>query len=123
MGYKNIGYHTRLVDTDVKVKGGCFGGSLDGETVNRLVTSHFKVEVSNSGHPYFVDKQGRRVRLYLSVDARNTPQGMAALKAWHREQEQAAKKEAELFSQQQAELQAAMAGLSHEEVMRRLAQG
>lgn len=121
MSARNIGYHTRLdADTAVKIVGGTFGGSIDQETVERLVKSHFTVQVLNSGRCVFVDKEQRRVRLYLNVNPESTVSGKAALKAWTRaraaEMERAEAEE----EQQKAELEEALSGLSHEEALRRL---
>lgn len=117
---ENIGYHTRLyVDHTVKIVGGSFGGRIDQETVERL-TRLFEVTVKPSGTPVFVDREGREVRLYLTVDAAKTEKGKAALKVW-REEEQRLEAIAEAqFEREQEELQAAMRGLTHEEVLRRL---
>lgn len=79
---QNIGYHTRLyIDNSVKVTGGSFGGSIDLETVERL-SRLFTVTVKPSGTPVFVDREGREVRLYLSVDCAHTEKGREAIKAW-----------------------------------------
>lgn len=81
--YRNIGYHTRLDSNNtVKVVGGSFGGSIDQETIERLVKAHFKVIVKNSGFCVFVDREGREVNLYLSVDPENTQIGQEAIKAY-----------------------------------------
>lgn len=119
--HKNIGYHTRLLsDNTVKVCGGSFGGTLDIETANRLVKAHFDVVVKPSGHPVFVDREGREVRLYVSVDPAMTTKGSEALKLWRVEKARL-DAEAELQHEaQQEELESAMAGLSHEEIIRRL---
>ena len=80
MTTKNIGYHTRLIsDNTVKVVGGSFGGRFDIETANRLVKSHFSVAVKQSGRAVFVDKRGREVSLYFTVDAGETDAGKKAL--------------------------------------------
>lgn len=117
----NICYHTRLnSDPAVKVVGGSFGGSIDQDTVRRLVKHHFTVTVRPSGTAVFVDRKGREVSLYLTVDPATTDQGAAALKAWRQQQ---ARQEAEvdgLREQQQDELDELMAGLTHEEVVARL---
>ena len=119
---KNIGYHTRLyADNTVKITGGSFGGSVDMETVNRIAKSHFTVVVKNSGTAVFVDKSGREVRLYLSVDVANTEIGKIAIKEWR---EARAKQEAENQSRiehEEQEIEDMMANLSHEEIVRRLA--
>jgi hypothetical protein len=79
MGHKNIGYHTRQHGNNtIKVCGGSFGGQLDMETVNRL-TQLFSVEVLPSGTPVFVDRLGRRVSLYVTIDPGSTEKGKTAL--------------------------------------------
>ena len=118
---KNIGYHTRLYgDNTVKVTGGSFGGSVDMETANRIAKSHFTVVVKNSGTAVFVDKSGREVRLYLSVDVADTEIGKIAIKEWR---EARAKQEAEngaRAEREEQEIEDIMANLSHEEIVRRL---
>lgn len=80
MGHQSIGYHTRDgMNNTVKLTGGSFGGAIDMETVNRLVKSHFTVKVRNSGSPVFVDRQGREVSVYITIDPGNTDAGKAAL--------------------------------------------
>lgn len=117
----NIGYHTRLYsDNTHKVVGGSFGGEIDMETVNRLVKSHFSVLVKNSGTPVFVDREGREVTLYLSVDAGKSEKGVQAMKVWRAAR---AKQEAEAESRrtrEQEEINELMEGLSHEDIVRRL---
>lgn len=121
---RNIGYHTRLIrDNTVKVCGGSFGGTLDYETVNRLVKSHFTVTVKPSGHTVFVDREGREVSLYLSVDAELTAKGMEAKKAWLIEKRLQEAAEEKLRENQTEELDSLMSGLTHEEIIRRLKKG
>lgn len=80
MGHQSIGYHTRDgMNNTIKLTGGSFGGAIDMETVNRLVKSHFTVKVRNSGSPVFVDRQGREVSVYITIDPGNTDAGKAAL--------------------------------------------
>ena len=118
---KNIGYHTRLYsDNTVKVVGGSFGGNVDMETANRIAKSHFTVIVKNSGTAVFVDKGGREVKLYLSVDVADTEIGKIAIKEWR---EARAKQEAENETRtehEEQEIEDIMASLSHEEIVRRL---
>lgn len=118
--HKNIGYHTRLYsDHAVKVCGGTFGGDIDHETVNRLVNT-FSVIVKPSGTPVLVDKQGREVRLYLSVDVSKTDKGIEALKAWRIQREAERQRQEELEEKQAQEIEEAMEGLSHEEILAKL---
>lgn len=117
---ENIGYHTRLYEnSNVKVTGGSFGGRIDMETVNRL-TRFFDVVVKPSGTPVFVDKEGREVWLYLTVDPRTTEKGQQALAAWSKERERLQREEAERIEQQESELSDLVAKLGHDEVLRRL---
>lgn len=127
MTSKNIGYHTRQWGNDsVKTTGGSFGksgetdNSISQQTIERLVKSHFTVTVKPSGTPVFVDKEGREVNLYISVDARNTEAGKAALKAWNAANAKAwaAGEEAERIAQD--EIDSLMENLSHEEIINRL---
>ncbi len=119
----NIGYHTRLVSNSDKVCGGSFGGTLDLETANRLVNNHFKVIVKPSGTPVFVDREGREVYLYLSVDPGKTTKGAEAIMAWRVEKNRQDEEEERRREAQQEELDSAMSGLTHEEIIRRLSQG
>lgn len=84
---KNIGYHTRLDSNNtVKVTGGSFGGSVDQETIDRLVNAHFSIKIKPSGHAVFVDREGREVNLYLTVDPLKTEKGKQAKAVWNKEQ-------------------------------------
>lgn len=125
MSNTNIGWHTRLVsDNTVKVVGGSFGGSIDQHTVERLIKAHMhKVRVLPSGTPIFVDKAGREVRLYLSVDPKFTEMGRAALRAYHEEMRRKAELDELERERRQEELDDAMSGLPHDEIIRRLKQG
>lgn len=117
---KNIGYHTRRIEDGSKVTGGSFGGSINVESVNRLVNAHFEVVVQPSGRPVFVDKQGQQVSLYLSVDPRCTEKGLAALKAFHKERAVLDKQREE---ERRREIEELLADLPYEEALRRLKGG
>jgi hypothetical protein len=119
----NIGYHTRLWTNNEKIAGGSFGGQIDMDTVERLTKAFFTVEVLNGGTPVFVDRNGRVVRLYLSVDAASTDIGKAELRVWRNEQERLEQEETERRSRQDAVVENLMADLSHEEIVRRLKGG
>lgn len=95
MTRKSIGFHTRLYgQNSVKVTGGSFGGALDIDTANRLVSNHgFTVIVKPSGNPVFVDREGREVSLYFAIDPGATDKGKAALKADAIEREAVAREE------------------------------
>ena len=121
MSRSTLGYHTRLVgNTTVKVHGGSFSGEFDRETVDRLVNTYFSVIVKPSGTPVFVDAQGREVYVYISVDPALTPRGAAALKAWRAMVARQWEEDKQRQEEQREELEAAMAGLTHEEAIRRL---
>lgn len=117
---KNIGYHTRRVEDGTKVTGGSFGGAVDMETANRLVNAHFEVVVQPSGRPVFVDKQGRNVCLYVSIDPATTTKGMVAIKAHYKEQ---ARQEALNKQKEREELEELLADLEPSEAIRRLRNG
>jgi NAD/NADP transhydrogenase alpha subunit len=118
---KSIGYHTRLANNNtVKVVGGSFGGSIDMETVNRLMAHHFTVTVKDSGRAVFVDKEGREVQLYLTVDAELTEKGKTAMQAWRVKQAAKAERDQVQAEKEAAEVSQAMEGLSHDEIMDRL---
>jgi hypothetical protein len=117
----NIGYHTRLVSDDTKkVVGGSFGGTINQETVERLVTALFSVVIKTSGRAVFVDKEGREVRLYLSVDPDKTSIGKKALEDYRHKKAEEAEAAEEAQEIRDAELADALQGLSHEEAIRRL---
>lgn len=114
---KNIGYHTRLYGNNtIKISGGSFGGSLGIETANRLVSAYYTVTVKSSGTPVFVDRQGREVYLYITVDAGETDAGKAAMAEYYKAQAVLEKAEEAL----EAEVQQALCGLTNEEILRRL---
>lgn len=120
MTSKNIGWHTRSWTDGTKIQGGSFGGDLSLETANRLIKYYFEVEITNTGTPVFVDKRGRRVWLYTSVDAASTEKGRAALRAWQALRNAADAANEALTEQQDAEIAELIGGLSHEEAVRRL---
>ena len=117
MNNKSIGYHTRLSgQNSVKLVGGSFGGPFGMETVERLVKHHFKVEMRPSGRPIFVDREGRHVMLYVTVDPETTEAGKAALADYR-----AAQAKAGLDAEGKARrIQALMEELSDDEILRRL---
>lgn len=119
----NIGYHTRLYSNpNTKVTGGSFGGSIDMETVNRLVSS-FKVVVKPSGTPVFVDKEGREVFVYISVDARSTEKGKAALREHSVMKEKLEVARQNNAEREEQEIEDLMSVLTHEEIVSRLKGG
>lgn len=113
----NTGYHTRLhSDNTVKVTGGSFGGQIGVDLVERLVKSHFTVKIKPSGSGVFVDKQGREVSLYLSVDPLTTSAGKAA-KAEFIKQESAKQEEDE---EKRTEIENLMNELTVDEILKKL---
>lgn len=91
---KNIGYHTRLIsDNSQKVVGGSFGGEFSQETIERLVNIHFEIRIKPSGNAVFVDKMGREVSLYFTVDPLSTEKGKKAKKEWNTQQRLECEKE------------------------------
>lgn len=118
---QNIGYHTRLYrDNTVKVCGGSFGGSIDGDTVERLVNAMFTAKVLPSGTPVFVDREGREVRLYLSVDVDKTNKGALALQNYRIERDRIEKERQVQAEREQNEIDSLMAEMTHEEIVKRL---
>ncbi|MCA9911831.1 MAG: hypothetical protein KC496_00715 [Anaerolineae bacterium] len=118
---KNIGYHTRRCGTGEKVSGGSFGGELSMETANRLIkTHHFEVTVKPTGTPVFVDREGREVWLFFTIDARETEKGKAALEQFRAEQWQQAEIASKLAREQEEEISDLMSNMSHEEIIWRL---
>lgn len=118
---ENIGYHTRLQsDNTQKIVGGSFGGRIDLQTVERLVKAHFTVTVKPSGRPVFVDKQGREVSLYFTIDPQATTKGAQALKDWREQRAREFKAEQEREEKETNERENAMSNMTHDEIMRRL---
>lgn len=113
----NIGYHTRLYENNtIKCVGGSFGGSLDLQTANRLVKAHFTVTVKPSGTPVFVDRDGREVSLYITVDPTMTDAGKQAVATYvqgkrSRQEEETRKKD---------RIESLLDGMSLDEALRRL---
>lgn len=117
MPHKSICFHTRLDGNNtVKLTGGTFTGSFDMDTVNRLVSSNFTVQVGQSGRSVFVDKQGRKVTVYVSVDPTETEAGKLAISADR--QRRAALQVLE--DEKSAEIEGLMSGMSHDEILKRL---
>jgi len=117
--HKNICYHTRLDSRNsVKVVGGTFAGSFDWPTVERLVKSQFTVKIKASGRAVFVDKGGREISLYVSVDPELTEAGKLATT----EDRQAREAMEKADSEKAARVDALLANLSHDEIIKRLSQ-
>ena len=120
MTSRNIGYHTRAWADGTKVCGGSFGGDINHETVERLVKAHFKVTVKPSGTPVFVDRMGREVHLYITVDPRVTRVGMEALCEWRAVRRAVLLQEQAETEEKAREIEELLDALSHEEIVRRL---
>lgn len=113
----NIGYHTRLSGNNtVKVSGGSFGGNIDMETIERLVNAMFTVTIKPSGRAVFVDRQGKEVSLYISVDPEKTTKGKAAKTEY---QKVLAQKQA-IEEQKKQEIEELMYSMSNDEILKRL---
>lgn len=114
---KSIGYHTRLSsDNTTKVCGGSFGGMVDQETIERLVNVHFEVVIKPSGRAVFVDRQGREVSLYLSVDPDTTTKGKDARVAHSKIKQDEQEKEDQLAE----EIEDLLSTMSYEEILKKL---
>ncbi|QIG74364.1 hypothetical protein EVC08_052 [Rhizobium phage RHph_N65] len=114
MAHKSIGFHTRSkADNRIKLSGGSFGGAIDMETVERLVKALFTIEMLPSGSATFVDREGRQVSLYLSIDPAMTETGKRLL-AQEAEARRAATEARERL------LEELLDGLSTEEAIKRL---
>jgi len=121
MRHQTVCYHTRdSRDNTKKLNGGTFtkASTLD-ETINRLAST-FTVEFTATGRAVFVDKQGRAVDLYVSVHPEFTTTGIEAIKAYRVRRDQERAEAAKRAHHEQAELDAALNGLSHAEAIRRL---
>jgi len=79
---KNIVYEVRSANSDTLVRSGAFGGTIDQDTVDRLVNNLFDVEVTKTGRCVLVDHRGNEVRLNLRVIVAHTEKGKAAYAAW-----------------------------------------
>jgi len=116
----NIGWHTRSYsDNKVKISGGSFGGKIDQETVERLVKAFFTVKIKPSGTGVFVDKAGREVMLYLTIDPLNTVVGKEQKRLHDKEKVSFLKQEQE----KEKEIDEILSGLSTDEILRRLKGG
>lgn len=117
MTHKSIGYHTRLDSQNtIKVTGGSFGGDIDLETVERLVKAHFTVVIKNSGRAVFVDREGREVSLYITIDPCKTTAGVEA----RREYDKKRMLERQAEEEKEEEIQTLLEGMTLEEAIRRL---
>jgi hypothetical protein len=115
--HKNIGYHTRLSSNNtVKVVGGSFGGQVDQETIERLVNNLFNVIIKPSGRAVFVDRDGREVSLYVTIDPKNTSKGKKALQEERARKEALAEKDSEMASI----VEDLLSSMSYEEILKRL---
>lgn len=118
---KNIGWHTRLYkDPKVKCCGGSFGGDIGLETVERLVKFHFEVSMLPSGRPVFVDKEGREVLLYFTIDPASTSKGKEVFREYLNQKRIEEEKREKIEQEQKEELEELMRGLSHQEIVNRL---
>jgi DNA-binding protein YbaB len=115
--HNSIGYHTRLSGQNtVKVCGGSFGGSIDLETVNRLVRHHFTVKARPSGSLVFVDREGREVSLYISIDPEITEAGKLSRLAFRK----ALEAKQEIDDRKREQLEDTLSGMSVDEALDKL---
>ena len=83
--HSSIRYHTCLrSDNTVKIIGGGFGGELNIDAVNRLVSRHLTVKALPTGTLVFVDTSGREVALYATIDPAITDAGKVVLAEYHK---------------------------------------
>ena len=118
----NICYHTRAANGEnvgQKLTSGSFGGAIDQETVERI-TRLFDVKIKPSGTPVFVDKEGREVNLYFSIDPRKTEKGKEALRNYRHEQTRIWEEERVQREKEAQELAELLSNFTHEELMRKL---
>ena len=118
---KNIGWHTRLYkDPKVKCCTGSFSGDIDLETVDRLVKFHFEVSMLPSGRPVFVDKEGREVLLYFTIDPSSTTKGKEVFQEYLKQKRKEEERQEKIEQEQREEIEDLMTGLSHQEIINRL---
>ncbi|UNY40419.1 hypothetical protein KLEP7_gp73 [Pseudaeromonas phage vB_PpeM_ KLEP7] len=118
---RNICYHTRLhKDPKVKCCGGTFGGQVDAETIERLIKYNFDVKILPSGRLIFVDKEGRDVLLFISVDPESTSKGKNVLQEYQKQKRIEEEKQEKIEQEQNEEIEELTKGLSHEEIIKRL---
>ncbi len=114
---KSISYHTRPVNNDsVKLVGGIFGGKIDQETVERIVKHHFNVIIKPSGSACFVDKEGREVKLYISVDPLNTIAGKEAKSEYNKK----LLASQNLEDEKEKEIENILSSMSNDEILAKL---
>lgn len=122
----SICYHTRLRSNHThKVNGGTFGFTspgkyFDSDTIERLVKTMFQVEFTNTGRAVFVDREGRQVDLYISVDPLFTSKGQEAQEAYYVEKRKRDEEEERIRSEQESEVEDLMDNLDHDEIIKRL---
>ena len=120
--HKSIVYHTRdYNNASVKLVGGTFGGSIDMDTIERL-SRLFIVEITDSGTPVWVDKDGRRCWLYITVDPERTEKGRAALDTYRKERARREAEQMELERRQEEAIASIVDRIGYHEALRRLSQ-
>lgn len=113
-------YHSRLfAHHPTKVVGGSITADSLDDAADYLVSQH-TVTVKPSGRAIFVDREGREVNLYLSIEPAETAKGQAALRADREERELAERIRAEHEAAQQLELAELLRAIDTEEAIRRL---
>lgn len=119
--YTAVGYHTRAyLDTTQKISGGFFRGGLDAKTIGNLINAYFDVKIMSGGRAVFVDKNGRPVFLYITVDPSMTAKGKELIAANQAAQRSLAQALQAQEIREREELEDVMQGLSHAEIIKRL---
>jgi hypothetical protein len=114
----SVAYQTRLFGADsTKVMSGSFGGPLNIDTANRLISNHgYSAIVKPSGTLTLVDKAGREVWLYFRVDPAQTVVGNTARLA----DNELRRKAAEIENRKREEVESLLDSMSADEALRRL---
>lgn len=122
MANKNIGYQTRAyADSSIEfLHRGSFGGSIDEETINRLVNVNFTVTIKPSGRAVFIDRSGREVWLHITVDPERTIKGAEALKQWRITKAKENKEREARTEQEREEIKNLLDGLTYTEIIQKL---
>lgn len=98
---------------------GSFRGEVNTDTIEKLVNK-YETTVTNSGDVYFVNKNGDKINLYIHIRPMNTKKGQDAYRAWQVRQQKEAAEEYAKMEEERKSIEAAMLGLSTEEILLRL---
>lgn len=97
---------------------GSFGGSLDMDTVDRLVNRQLSVEIQPSGRACFVDREGRKVALWVNADPDITEKGKQARAEWALLERRKAEEQKKLQEELDNELEELVDRIGAEEVLK-----